>query len=119
MRAYSFERLEVWQLSRKLTVKIYELTKNFPPSENFGITSQLRRAAISVSSNIAESTSRHSLRDKIRFIEISYGSLMELLSQIIISTDLQFLHQDAISETRPEIEELSNKLNALRSSYTR
>lgn len=89
MKEYSFEKLEVWQLSRKLTGKIYTLTSNFPESERFGMINQIRRAGISIPSNIAEGTSRNSFKEKIRFIEISYSSLMEVLNCLIICNDFE------------------------------
>lgn len=119
MREYSFEKLEVWQIARSLVKAIYKLTSQFPSEEQFGLTNQLRRASVSVASNIAESTSRHSAKDKVRFIVVSYGSLMELTSQIILAVDLDFITNDEHIALRPTIEELSNKLNALRNSYLR
>lgn len=69
MRTFSFEKLNVWQKSRELSSRIYAITKVFPEDERFGLTSQMRRCAISISSNIAEETSRHGTKDKARFTE--------------------------------------------------
>jgi four helix bundle protein len=91
---YAFEKLEVWQKSRVLVKEIYSVTKLYPKDEKFGLTSQLRRASVSISSNIAEGSTRLSIRDKSRFYEIAYGSLIEVLNQLIISVDLQFLKPD-------------------------
>lgn len=115
MKEYSFEKLEVWQLSRKIVKETYEITSLFPSEEKFGITNQMRRAAISVSSNIAEGTSRKSFKDQARFTVIAYGSLMELLNQYILSNDLEWVSEKQMKSIREQIEELSNKLNALRS----
>ena len=82
---YSFENLEVWQKSRKLVKTIYKTTEKFPKDEKFGLTSQIRRVSISVSSNIAEGSTRWSKKDKARFYEIAFGSLMEILNQLILS----------------------------------
>ncbi|GAA3645566.1 four helix bundle protein [Flavivirga jejuensis] len=71
MKTYSFEKLSVWQKSIKLAVKTYKLTKLFPDDEPFGLISQMRRCTISISSNIAEETGRHSAKDKARFTEIT------------------------------------------------
>ncbi len=116
MSKYAFEKLEVWQKSRVLVKSIYRLTATFPDDERFGLTSQLRRSAISVSSNIAEGSTRSSKRDKARFYEIAYGSLIELLNQLILATDLELLTTDDLWQIREEIEEVSRMLNALHKS---
>ena len=87
---FAFEKLEVWQKSRDLVKDIYKVTANYPSEERFGLTSQLRRASVSVSSNIAEGSTRWSKKDQARFYEMSFGSLMEILNQLILSTDLKF-----------------------------
>ena len=111
---YSFEKLEVWQLSRKLIVDIYRITRDFPEEEKFGLISQLRRASISVASNLAEGTSRETFKDKAHFSQISYSSLMEVLCQLIISCDLEYISIDVLINIRLQIDEIANKLNALR-----
>ena len=114
MREYSFEKLEVWQLSRKLVKLTYEITSTFPNEEKFGIVSQMRRATISVSSNISEGSSRKSFKDQARFTVMAYSSLMELLNQFILSNDLDWLSSEKLILVRELIDEISNKLNALR-----
>lgn len=110
---FPFEKLEVWQLSRKLVVKIYQITNSFPDSERYGLTSQLRRAAVSVASNIAEGEGRRlRVKDSLRFISISYASLMEVMNQIILSGDLGFLALNELPELREDIRILSNKINS-------
>ncbi len=116
MSIYAFEKLDVWQKTRELVQNIYLLTSAFPDDERFGLTSQLRRAAVSVSSNIAEGSTRQSRRDKARFYEISYGSLIEVLNQLILAMDLAFLSKDQLVEVREMIEEVSRMLNALHRS---
>ncbi len=113
---YPFERLEAWQLSRKFVVKIYNLTDSFPPKERFGLTSQLRRAAVSVSSNLAEGTGRWTQKDQAHFYSIAYSSLMEVLNQLIISGDLNWVESESLNTIRQEIERLSNKIYSLRKS---
>ena len=71
MYTYPFEKLEVWYLSKKLAVDIYKLTKTFPPEEKYGMVSQMRRAAISVSSNLAEGTARSTAKDRANFYQIA------------------------------------------------
>ena len=110
---YSFENLEVWQKSRELVKDIYQITKHFPDEEKFALTSQLRRASISVSSNIAEGSTRWSQKDQSRFYEISFGSLMEILNQLILSTDLEFMKEDKLMYLRDKIDNISRMLNAL------
>ena len=117
MYLYSFEKLDVWQLSRKLIGIVYKITDKFPAEEKFGLTNQLRRAAVSVASNIAEGSSRNSLKDHIRFIEVAYGSLMEVYTQLCIAVDLSYSSKEEIQEINLLIKEISNKLNALNNSY--
>jgi four helix bundle protein len=114
--SYGFEKLEVWQVSRKLVKVVYELTATFPPDERFGLTSQLRRVIIGVSSNIAEGNSRITNKDKAHFITIAFSSLMEVLNQLILSADLGFLQEKQVGEIRIPINELANKLNAFHRS---
>lgn len=116
MHVYSFESLEVWQLSRKLVKGIYVITSKFPDFEKFGLANQMRRAAVSISSNLAEGTSRQSFKEKANFTQIAYSSLMELLNQLIIAGDLKYVLVEKIDQLRIQIDELSNKMNALRKS---
>jgi four helix bundle protein len=116
MHKYSFEKLEVWQLSRKLVQMIYQITKNYPDNEKFGLTPQMRRSVISVVSNLAEGSSRTSAKDKAHFSQLAFSSLMELLSQLIISCDLNYIKEEKLNEIKLHINEIANKLNALRKS---
>jgi four helix bundle protein len=119
MYTFSFERLDVWNKSRLLTKKIYQETLNYPDSERFGIVSQLRRAVISVCSNIAEGSSRKSKKDQLHFYNIAFSSLMETLNQLIISNDLEFLDSLSLQESREEIHTLSRLLNGLCNSLNK
>jgi len=110
---YAFENLEVWQKSKELVASVYKLTSLFPQEEKFGLVSQLRRASISVSSNIAEGSTRWSRQDQARFYEISYSSLMEVLNQLILSQELGFITEEQIVNTRAELDTISRMLNAL------
>lgn len=110
---YSFENLEVWQKSRELVKEVYNLTSAFPVEERFGLTSQLRRASISVSSNIAEGSTRWSKKDQARFYEIAYGSLIEILNQAILSADLGFLKTAKLASIRERIDTIGRMLNSL------
>jgi four helix bundle protein len=113
MHYYSFEKLNVWQISRVFASTIYKVTEGFPENEKFGMVSQLRRASISICSNIAEGNSRFSPRDRSRFFEIAYSSTMEVLNQLIISSDLNWINQTTLDNFRTRINEITNKLNAL------
>ena len=116
MKTYSFEKLDAWQEARRLAVKIYKLTRQFPEKEKFGLVSQMRRCSISISSNIAEGTSRSTSKDQIRFYEIAYGSLMELLNQAIISADLEMLLAENLVDIRLDIDSIAHKLTRLTQS---
>ncbi len=113
---FSFERLDVWQLAKKLTVRIFKETKSFPHEERFGIISQINRAAISVPANIAEGSSRFGFKSQTNFYSIAYSSLMELTSHLFIANELEFLKDTTFSELKISIFEISNKLNALHKS---
>ncbi len=86
-----FTDLFAWEEARKLSLLIYKLTQNFPREEIYGLTNQLRRASISISSNIAESFGRKGYKEKIQFLYQAQGSILEVKSQIIISKDLSFI----------------------------
>lgn len=116
MKIFSFEKLTVWQKARKLSIVIYKVTKLFPEDERFGLISQMRRCAISISSNIAEGTGRHSAKDKARFTEIAYGSALELLNQAILSNDLEFLSDEDYGPIRETISEVTAMLDGLHKS---
>lgn len=109
---YSFEKLEVWNLSIALTAEVYKYTDEYPRREIFGVTNQLRRAVNSVSANIAEGSSRIGNRDRARFFEIAYSSLIEVLNFLIVSEKLGYLATANLIAIRLEVEELTNKLNA-------
>jgi four helix bundle protein len=113
MYTFGFEKLEVWNLSRTFVKEIYKISSTFPPSEIYGITSQMRRSAVSIISNIAEGATRKNPKDQARFTEISFSSLSEILTQIIIAYDLDYLKEEDYKSLRGQLEEISNKLNAL------
>lgn len=96
----TFESLRVWQSARRLNLETYKLTSKYPKSEQFGLISQIRRASISVSSNIAEAYGRTHQKDKERFYVIALGSLSELLSQLILSQDLTYITSEQLANIR-------------------
>ena len=114
MHVYSFEKLDVWVEAKELAKRIYMLTSKFSDSEKYGLTSQLRRAAVSICSNIAEGSARSSYKDKAHFTTMAFGSTLEILNQLIISSELNFLQQEEYLETRFVIESITRKLNSLK-----
>ena len=111
---YPFEKLAVWQEARELTKSIYHVTASFPKSEQFGLLSQLRRASVSVCSNLAEGSTRRSAKDQARFYEIAYGSLVEIYNQLIISTDLGFVKNEVVEPIKNDIKNTSYRIIRLR-----
>lgn len=108
-----FKELIVWQKSINLVTEIYRITEKFPPNEIYGLTSQLRRASVSVPSNIAEGNTRRSKADYLQFLRIARGSCSEIETQIIISKNLGFI-DDTIFETLSfNIIEISKMINGL------
>lgn len=100
---HRFKDLEIWKMSRVLCSSIYKATAVFPQEEKFGITNQMRRASVSIPSNIAEGASRKSNKDFCRFLEIAMGSCYELETQLIISNDLGFLEYEKLQNLQIEL----------------
>ena len=119
MHLYAFERLDVWQVSRAFVKEVYRLLAQFPDFEMYNLTNQIRRAAVSVSLNIAEGTSRNSLKEQSRFSEVAYGSLLEVYCSLLIAKDLGYIDENDLSGISVRIQELSNKLNELKQSQIR
>jgi len=116
---FYFEKLEVWKESKDLAKEIYKITKNFPDDEKFGVISQLKRAALSVSNNLAEGSSRKTKKDQANFTTMAFSSLMETLNLLIFSYEMEWIAEKHFEELRSEIERIANRLNALRNSQTR
>jgi four helix bundle protein len=108
----TFEELTVWKMSHEFTLLMYKFTEPFPKSEIFGLTSQFRRAAVSISANIAEGYKKKSTADKLRYYNISQGSLEECRYYIILSFDLGYLTNETNILLKDKIEETSKLLNA-------
>jgi four helix bundle protein len=106
----SYKDLTVWQKALELSKEIYLLTKNFPKEEQFGLVSQMRRAAVSILSNIAEGSGRYYSGEWKQFYSISYGSTLELEAQLILSRELGFITQDASRKSFVLLEEISKML---------
>lgn len=115
---FRFEKLTVWQEARKLNREVYRLSRNFPEREAFGLTSQLRRASVSVAANIAEGSGRNSDKDFAHFLEQSYGSLMEVATLLHLSLDEGYLKEPDAERLLDAIEVLAKQLAALNRSLT-
>jgi four helix bundle protein len=112
----SYKDLKVWQKSYGLCLEIYRLTGKFPQDERYGLTSQVRRAAVSVPSNIAEGYGRKTTADYIRLLYIAYGSLCELETQILLSGDLGYVADTDLKHLTADISEVERMLKALTKS---
>ena len=113
---FNFEKLDVWQKAIDFADLVYNHTRNFPADERFGLTNQMRRAAVSISSNIAEGTSRMSQTDFARFIEIATGSVFEVVSQSFICRRQGFLNEENFRAMYTVGDEIGRMLSGLRKS---
>jgi len=113
---HNFKELKIWQKSRILVKIVYEITKNFPEKENFGLTSQLQRAAISIPTNIAEGSGRNSNKDFARFLEIAISSAFEVETEIILSHDLGYISENVLNETISKVQEIQKMIYVYRNS---
>lgn len=115
---FSFQKLNVWQEAKKLVVDVYHLLDEFPKFEKYALCDQIRRAVVSVPSNIAEGSGRKSLKEQIRFLEISYGSLMETYNQLLIAIDLTYITEESVEAIKPRIDFVAKMINGLSVSYS-
>ena len=111
-----FEDIVVWQKSHQLTLLIYNITKTFPRTEEFGLTSQMRRAAVSVSSNIVEGFKRATTKDSVHFYTIAEGSLEELKYQLLLARDLSYVNIDTYNDLKEKSNEVGKLLNGWKKS---
>lgn len=116
MKSRSYKDLIAWQKSMDLVVWIYQITKAFPSAEMYGLTSQLRRSAISIPSNIAEGQGRNSVKEFQHFLSISYGSLQETETQIMIACRLQYIDASQEKEAMDRCSEGGRLINGLANS---
>jgi four helix bundle protein len=114
IKTQTFQDLIVWQKAHKLALEIYKITKQFPKEEVYGLTSQMRRSAVSVSANVAEGYKKRGKLDKARFLNISEGSLNEIKYYLILSKDLNYL-----STEYDELNQLVDEISKLLSAYIR
>ena len=109
-----YKQLQIWQKAITLTKLIYKLTDGFPDRERFGLTSQMRRAVVSVPSNIAEGQARHGTREFLQFLSHASGSLAELETQVFLSEELGFCEHADVAQVNDCIAELQKMLAAIR-----
>lgn len=109
----NYQDLIVWQKSMDLVVSIYEISKSFPDQEKFGLSNQIRRAAVSVPSNIAEGWGRKSIGNYIQFLKVANGSLCETETQLLLSVRLKFLVEEEIIELKDNLKEIEKMLRSL------
>ncbi|MDY6950045.1 MAG: four helix bundle protein [Thermodesulfobacteriota bacterium] len=112
-------RLEVWKRALAFVKSVYELTSSFPGDEKFGLVSQMRRAAVSVPSNIAEGSARNSRKEFVNFLHIAQGSIAELETQVLVSQELGFADEKALAWLLAELDEISKMIIGLQKSLRR
>lgn len=108
-----FEDMTVWQEARELAVATYKITKQFPPDEKYGLTSQIRRSASSVSANIAEGFGRGSRKEHSHFYRIAFGSLLETKNFIYLSAKLGYIGQDEVDKIIAQIDSVQDQINTI------
>jgi four helix bundle protein len=108
-----FTQLKVWQKAHNFTVNLYKITQNFPTEEKFGLTNQIRRASVSIESNISEGCGRNGDKEFSRFLDIAQGSACEVRCQILIARDLGYLDNNKSKLLTDKINEISMMINAL------
>jgi len=109
----NYKELNVWKKSYQLSLSIYRITAMFPKEERYGLISQIRRSVVSIPSNIAEGYGRKTTADYIRFLYISYGSICELETQILLAGDLDLIDSDELNSVNMDIAEVERMLKAL------
>ncbi len=113
---YGFEKLDVWKKSKEFNRFIYDLTDNFPYSETKNLTSQIRRSSVSIAANIAEGSAKFSNKGFKRYLRISYGSAVELLSHSYLAFDRKYIDATALTEIKIKINKITRMLNSLSNS---
>ena len=117
MEVFGYRKLIAYQKAKELVKRTYKLLKKFPADERFAICDQLRRASVSITSNIAEGVTRYSVKDKAHFIEMSYGSLMEVSSQFEVAEELGYISGEERLSMDQLIEEVARLLSGLQKTY--
>lgn len=116
---HNFRELKIWQLGMKIAKDIFTISKSFPVDEKYGLISQVRRAAISIPSNIAEGTSRKSKNEFAHFIDIAIGSCYEIETQILLSIDFSYINLETVQPFMDEIHSLQKMLHGFKNTITK
>lgn len=116
-RKFAFENLEAYKVARVLVRDIYRLQNKFPKEERYALGDQIRRSSTSITSNIAEGTGRNSMKEKIHFIEIAFGSMTESFSQLQNAQDLGYILEEEVEALRPQFNHVAALLSLLKKSY--
>ena len=116
---FSYRNLRVYQQAKDFTIYVYRLLRQYPKEEQYALCDQLRRAVISVPSNIAEGMGRSSVKEQIHFIEIAFGSLCEVMCQLELSYELNFIDKNQLSESEEQVKSIAQMLSGLRNSKQR
>lgn len=119
MKQNSFRELDAYKEGKKLIKEVYRLLKKFPKEEQYAMCDQLRRAAISITSNIAEGSGRNSFKEKVHFLEFSYGSLMEVLSQMDVACDIEYITVEEFNNFEVMVENVGRLLSGLKNYFAR
>ena len=117
MEVLSYRKLIVYQKSKELVKRTYQLLKKFPTDERYAMCDQLKRASVSITSNIAEGVNRFSVKDKVHFVEIAFGSLMEVSSQFELAEELGYISTEDRLSIDELVKEVARLLSGLRNSY--
>ena len=114
---FSFETLDVYDKARELVKDVYTIQNKFPQEERYALGDQVRRAAVSITANLAEGSGRKSLREKNHFIEISFGSMMEVFCELQTACDLGYITEQQFDELRPQFTDVAKMLSGLRNTF--
>lgn len=117
MDTFSFEKLEAYKQARNLVIDVYKIIDSLPNYERFALSLQLQRSIVSVKSNVAEGSGRYSMKEKIHFIEIAFGSLMEAYSQLETCLDLNYINEEDLVSIKHKFLIVSRLLNGLKQSF--
>ena len=112
MSTFTFQEIYAWQKAHEFSLLVYQITKDFPPDERFGLSSQFRRAAVSIGANIAEGYKKLSKQDKLRFLNIAEGSMAECMNYVILSKDLNYINDQQFLQLSATIESAGRLLTA-------
>ena len=115
---FSYRNLRVYQQAKDFAIYVYRLLKQFPKEEQYALCDQLRRAVISIPSNIAEGMGRSSVKEQVHFIEIAFGSLCEVMCQLELSYELNIIDKNQLSESEVQVKAIAQMLSGLRNSKT-